>query len=221
MKINSYIDHTVLKATSTVEDIKKLCKEAREYEFYAVCVNGSYVSLAKKELEGSDVKVCAVIGFPLGAMSKDAKVFEAKKCIADGAKEIDMVINIGFMKSGMYHEVEQEIREIKEAIGKNTLKVIIENCYLTDAEKKMACEMCLRAGADFVKTSTGFGTGGATLEDLKLMKAIVGDEAKLKAAGGVKDMETAIKFIEAGADRLGTSSGVQLVTTGAMKEGEY
>lgn len=221
MKINSYIDHTVLKATTVVGDIKKLCSEAKEHNFYAVCVNGSYVSLAKKELEGSEVKVCAVIGFPLGAMSKDAKVFEAKKCIEDGAGEIDMVINVGFMKSGMYSEVEQEILEIKKAIGSNVLKVIIENCYLTEDEKKMACEMCVRAGADFVKTSTGFGTGGATLEDLKLMKSIVGDKIKIKAAGGVKDLETAAKFIEAGANRLGTSSGVQLVTIGKMKEGEY
>lgn len=221
MKLNSYIDHTVLKATTLTEDIKKLCAEAKEYNFYAVCINGSYVSLAKEELTGTDVKVCAVIGFPLGAMSKDAKVFEAKKCIEDGASEIDMVINVGFMKSCMYAEVEQEIAEIKKAIGSNVLKVIIENCYLTDEEKKLACEMCLRAGADFVKTSTGFGTGGATLEDLKLMKSVVGDKIKIKAAGGVKDLETAAKFIEAGANRLGTSSGVQLMTTGKMKEGEY
>ncbi|MGL6131440.1 MAG: deoxyribose-phosphate aldolase [Fusobacteriaceae bacterium] len=221
MKINRYIDHTVLKSVATVEDIKKLCKEAKEHEFYAVCVNGCYVPVASKELQGTDVKVCAVIGFPLGAMSKDAKVFEAKKCIEDGAAEIDMVINVGLMKSGMHTEVEQEIREIKEAIGKNTLKVIIENCYLTDDEKKIASQMCVDARADFVKTSTGFGTGGATLEDLKLMKSVVGDKVKIKAAGGVKDLATAEEFIKAGADRLGTSSGVQLVTTGKMKEGEY
>ena len=221
MKINKYIDHTVLKATTTEEDIKKLCHEAKEYDFYAVCVNGCYVDLAKKELLGSDVKVCAVIGFPLGAMSKEAKIFEAKKCIADGASEIDMVINVGFLKSKKFIEVEEEIREIKEAIGDNVLKVIIENCYLTDDEKRLASEMCVRAKADFVKTSTGFGTGGATLEDLKLMKSVVGDRAKLKAAGGVKDLATAEAFIAAGADRLGTSSGVQLMTTGKMKEGEY
>lgn len=221
MKINKYIDHTVLKATTTVEDIKKLCAEAKEHGFYAVCVNGSYAKLAKEELTGSDVKVCAVIGFPLGAMSKEAKIFEAKKCVTDGASEIDMVINIGFMKSGMYAEVEEEIREIKEAIGENVLKVIIENCYLTEDEKKLACEMVVRAKADFVKTSTGFGTGGATLEDLKLMKSVVGDKALIKAAGGVKDVATAHEFIEAGANRLGTSSGVQLVTVGTMKAGEY
>lgn len=221
MKINKYIDHTVLKATTTVEDIKKLCSEAKEHEFYAVCVNGSYAKLAKEELKGSDVKVCAVIGFPLGAMSKEAKIFEAKKCIEDGASEIDMVINIGFMKSKMYTEVEEEIKEIKEAIGTNVLKVIIENCYLTDEEKKLASEMVVKAKADFVKTSTGFGTGGATLEDLKLMKSVVGDKALIKAAGGVKDVATALEFIEAGASRLGTSSGVQLVTVGTMKAGEY
>lgn len=221
MRINSYIDHTVLKATTTVSDIKKLCTEAKEYNFYAVCVNGSYVSIAKKELQGSNVKVCAVIGFPLGAMSMDAKIYESKKCIEDGAQEIDMVINIGFLKSGMYKEVEDEIRGIKLAIGNNVLKVIIENCYLTDDEKRKVTELCVKAGADFVKTSTGFGTGGATLEDLKIMKEVVGDRAKIKAAGGVKDMETAVKFIEAGANRLGTSSGVQLVTTGNMKDGEY
>lgn len=221
MRINNYIDHTVLKATTTVEDIKKLCKEAKEHKFFAVCVNSSYVKIAKKELEGTDVKICSVIGFPLGAMSKEAKIFEAKECVKQGASEIDMVINIGFMKSGLYKEVEEEIREIKEAIGTSTLKVIIENCYLTENEKRLAVEMCVNASADFVKTSTGFGTGGATLEDLQLMKSIVGDKIKIKAAGGVKDLETAVKFIEAGASRLGTSSGVQLVTIGKTKDGEY
>ncbi len=221
MRINNYIDHTVLKATTTVEDIKKLCKEAKEHKFFAVCVNSSYVKIAKEELEGTDVKICSVIGFPLGAMSKEAKIFEAKECVKQGASEIDMVINIGFMKSGLYKEVEEEIREIKEAIGTNTLKVIIENCYLTENEKRLAVEMCVNASADFVKTSTGFGTGGATLEDLQLMKSIVGDKIKIKAAGGVKDLETAVKFIEAGASRLGTSSGVQLVTIGKTKDGEY
>ncbi|MGL5123510.1 MAG: deoxyribose-phosphate aldolase [Fusobacteriaceae bacterium] len=221
MKINNYIDHTVLKATTTIEDIKKLCKEAKEHKFFSVCVNSSYVKISKKELEGTDVKVCSVIGFPLGAMSKEAKIFEAKECIKQGATEIDMVINLGFMKSGLYKEVEEEIKEIKEAIGNNVLKVIIENCYLTENEKKLAVKMCVNASADFVKTSTGFGTGGATLGDLQLMKSIVKDKIKIKAAGGVKDIETAIKFIEAGANRLGTSSGVQLVTVGKTKDGEY
>ena len=221
MTINKYIDHTVLKATTTVEDIKKLCAEAKEHGFFSVCVNGSYVPLAKKELEGTDVKIAAVIGFPLGAMSKEAKVFETKKCIADGADEIDMVINVGFMKSGMYAEVEQEIREIKEAMGTHVLKVIHENCYLNEDEKRKACELSLNAGADFVKTSTGFGTGGSTVEDVALMKEVVGDKAQIKAAGGVRDNATAEKYIEMGVTRLGTSSGVSLVTTGKAKEGEY
>lgn len=221
MEINKYIDHTILKAVATELDIKKLCKEAKENNFYSVCINSSYVKLASAELQGSDVKVCSVIGFPLGAMSKEAKIFEATQCIKDGATEIDMVINIGFLKSGKYIEVEKEIREIKNSIGKNILKVIIENCYLTDDEKKIVTEIVLKAGADFVKTSTGFGTGGATLEDLKLMKEIVKDKIEIKAAGGVKDIETAIEFLNAGVTRLGTSSGVQLVTSGKMKDGEY
>lgn len=221
MKINKYIDHTLLKPTALPEDIKQLCTEAKEYDFFSVCVNGSYVPLCAEELKGSDVKVCAVIGFPLGAMGKDAKVFEAKNCIENGADEIDMVINIGFMKAGMYQEVEDEIRAIKQVMGDKVLKVIIENCYLTEDEKVKACELVMNAGADFVKTSTGFGTGGATLEDLKLMKKTVGDKIKIKAAGGVRDLDVAAAFISAGATRLGTSSGVQLVTTGKMKEGEY
>lgn len=221
MNLNKYIDHTVLKATTEPKDIKKLCEEAKKYDFFSVCVNGSYVELAKKELEGTDVKVCAVIGFPLGAMTTEAKVFEAKDCVAKGATEIDMVINVGMLKAGEYDYVRNEIAKIKEAIGKNILKVIIENCYLTDEEKKIASKLCLEAKADFVKTSTGFGTGGATFEDIKLMKEVVGDKAKLKAAGGVRDLETAKKFIELGADRLGTSSGVELMTTGKADVNKY
>ena len=221
MKINKYIDHTILKATATEIDIKKLCTEAKENGFYSVCINSSYVKLASEELKGSDVKVCSVIGFPLGAMSKEAKIFEAVQCIKDGATEIDMVVNIGFLKSGKYIEVEEEIRDIRKSIGKNILKVIIENCYLTNDEKIAMTEIVLRSGADFIKTSTGFGTGGATLEDLKLMKEIVKDKIEIKAAGGVKNIATALEFISAGATRLGTSSGVQLVTVGEMKEGEY
>ena len=221
MNLNKYIDHTLLKAFSTEDDIKTLCSEAKEHDFFSVCVNGSYVSLASKELEGSDIKVAAVVGFPLGAMSKDAKVFEAKKCIEDGASEIDMVINVGFLKSGKFSEVEQEIREIKEAIGGHVLKVIIETCYLSDEEKMIACKLAVNAGADFVKTSTGFGTGGASFEDVALMKSIVGNKAQIKASGGLKDRDTALKYIEMGVNRLGTSSGVLLVTTGKAKDGEY
>lgn len=221
MELNRYIDHTVLKATTQPKDIVKLCKEAKEFNFFSVCVNGSYVELAKKELEGSEVKVCAVIGFPLGAMSTEAKVFEAKDCIAKGAKEIDMVINVGMLKAGEYDYVREEIAKIKEAIGENILKVIIENCYLNDDEKRKVTALCLESKADFVKTSTGFGTGGATFDDIKLMKEVVGDKAKLKAAGGVRDLETARKFIELGADRLGTSSGVELMTTGKADVNKY
>lgn len=221
MEINKYIDHTVLKATTVKEDIVKLCQEAKEYGFFSVCVNGCYVSLAAKELKGTDVKIAAVVGFPLGAMSSEAKVFEAKKCIEDGASEIDMVINVGLLKSGETKMVEDEIRVIKEAIGDNVLKVIIETCYLTEKEKRTACQLSLNAKADFVKTSTGFGTGGATFEDVAIMKEVVGDKAQIKASGGVRDLETAMKYIEMGVTRLGTSSGVMLVTSGKAKEGEY
>ncbi len=221
MKINKYIDHTVLKATATKEDIIKLCVEAKEYGFFSVCVNGCYVSLAAEELEGTEIKIAAVIGFPLGAMSMEAKVFEAKKCIYDGASEIDMVINVGLLKSGETQLVEDEIRAIKDAIGDNVLKVIIETCYLTEEEKRIACQLSLNAKADFVKTSTGFGTGGATFEDVALMKEVVGNKAQIKASGGVRDLETAMRYIEMGVTRLGTSSGVMLVTSGKAKDGEY
>ncbi|MGL5744995.1 MAG: deoxyribose-phosphate aldolase [Cetobacterium sp.] len=221
MNLSRYIDHTVLKATTEPKDILKLCKEAKEHNFFSVCVNGSYVALATKELEGSEVKVCSVIGFPLGAMSTASKVFEAKTAIEDGASEIDMVINIGMLKAGETEYVKNEIAAIKEAIGSNVLKVIIENCYLTDNEKKVVTALCLDAKADFVKTSTGFGTGGATFEDIALMKEIVGDKAELKAAGGVRDLATAEKFISLGVTRLGTSSGVELVTTGTADPNKY
>lgn len=211
MEINKYIDHTVLKATTTPKDIEKLCNEAKEYKFYSVCVNGCYVSLCKKLLVNTDVKVAAVIGFPLGAMSTEAKVYETKKCIEDGANEIDMVINVGMLKAKEYDYVREEIRQIKEAIGTNVLKVIIETCYLTDDEKVKACELAVEAKADFVKTSTGFGTNGATFEDVALMKKNVGNRAKVKASGGVKTYETAAKYIELGAERLGTSSGIQIM----------
>lgn len=211
MELNKYIDHTILKATASVEDIKKLCEEAKEYNFYSVCVNGCYVKDAKKYLEGSDVKVAAVVGFPLGAMTTAAKVFEAREAVENGASEIDMVINVAKLKDGEYAYVEEEIREIKEAIGDNLLKVIIETCYLTDEEKVKACELSLAAKAEYVKTSTGFGTGGATFEDVKLMKSVVGNSAKVKASGGVKDKETAEKYIELGAERLGTSSGIAII----------
>ena len=211
MGLNKYIDHTILKATASSTDVQKLCEEAIEHEFYSVCVNGCYVADAKHLLQGTDVKVAAVVGFPLGAMTTAAKVFEAKEAVENGASEIDMVINIAKLKDGEFKFVENEIRQIKEAIGDNVLKVIIETCYLTDEEKVKACELSLAAKADFVKTSTGFGTGGATYEDVKLMKSVVGDNAKVKASGGVRDKETAQKYVDLGAERLGTSSGIEIV----------
>lgn len=209
--IAKYIDHTVLKATTTSKEVEKLCLEAKEYGFYSVCVNGCFVKECKELLKNSDVKIAAVVGFPLGAMTKTAKVFEAREAIANGANEIDMVINIGKLIEGDSKYVEDEIREIKEAIGKNVLKVIIETCYLNEEQKMLACELSLNANADFVKTSTGFGTAGATFEDVILMKKMVGDNAGVKASGGVKSYETAEKYIELGATRLGTSSGIDII----------
>lgn len=217
MNIAKYIDHTVLKATTTPEDIKKLCLEAKEYGFYSVCVNSCYVKLAKDLLNGTDVKVAAVVGFPLGAMSTNSKVFEAKECIENGASEIDMVINVGMLKAGEDEYVFEEIKKIKDIIGKNILKVIIETCYLTDDEIVRACELSVKAGADFVKTSTGFGTKGATFETVKLMLDTVKDKALVKASGGVKDLETAIKYIEMGVKRLGTSSGIDIINNKESK----
>ena len=211
MGLNKYIDHTILKATASSADVQKLCEEAIEHEFYSVCVNGCYVADAKHLLQGTDVKVAAVVGFPLGAMTTASKVFEAKEAIENGASEIDMVINVAKLKDGEFDYVENEIRLIKEAIADNVLKVIIETCYLTDEEKVKACELSLVAKAYFVKTSTGFGTGGATYEDVKLMKSVVGDNAKVKASGGVRDKETAQKYVDLGAERLGTSSGIEIV----------
>ena len=211
MGLNKYIDHTILKATASNADVQKLCAEAIEHKFYSVCVNGCYVADAKHLLQGTDVKVAAVVGFPLGAMTTAAKVLEAKEAVENGASEIDMVINVAKLKDGEFEYVENEIRQIKEAIGDNVLKVIIETCYLTDEEKVKACELSLAAKADFVKTSTGFGTDGATYEDVKLMKSVVGDNAKVKASGGVRDKETAQKYINLGAERLGTSSGIDIV----------
>lgn len=208
MKINQYIDHTNLKADASIEDIKTLVDEAIANEFYSVCVNSSNVKLIKDY--NKDVKIAAVVGFPLGAMAKEAKVFEAKKAIEDGASEIDMVINIGRLKDKEYDYVESEIREIKEAIGENILKVIIETCLLTDEEKIKACELSVAAGADFVKTSTGFSTGGATVTDVKLMADTVGDKAKVKASGGIHTREEALALIDAGASRIGASKSIDI-----------
>ena len=219
MKLNQYIDHTILKANATEADVVQLCAEARQHEFFSVCINSAWVPTARKLLAGSSVKVCSVIGFPLGAMSTAAKVFEAKQAVDDGANEIDMVINVGWLKDGKDDAVREEIRAIKTAIGTNVFKVIIETCYLTDAEKVRACELSVAAGADFVKTSTGFGTGGATIEDVQLMLDTVQGKAKVKASGGVRDAEAAKKYIEMGVMRLGTSNGIKIVAGEAVTGG--
>lgn len=209
--INNYIDHTLLKAIATREDIISLCEEAKEYKFKSVCINGCYVSLAGEQLAGSEVEICAVVGFPLGAMSFDAKVFEAKQAVRDGASEVDMVLNIGFLRSRKLEQVEQEIRAVKSAIGKGILKVILETCYLTSEEIMLASGLAVKANADFVKTSTGFGTAGANLEGIELIKKAVNGRAKIKASGGIKNLDTALTYIEAGVDRIGTSSGIAIV----------
>lgn len=212
MELKKYIDHTLLKSTATPEDIIKLCEEAKVHGFYAVCVNGCYVTLAKENLKGTDTKVAAVIGFPLGASAPESKVREAAIAIEHGAEEIDMVINVGFLKGGWTEAVEKEIEEVKIAIGDAVLKVILETCYLTDEEIILASQLAKRAGADFIKTSTGFGTGGATKHHVELMLKEAGDSMKVKASGGIRDAETAKKYIAMGVDRLGTSSGIAIVS---------
>lgn len=211
MKLSKYIDHTLLQADATKAEIVKLCEEAKEYDFMSVCVNPGWIDVAKKALEGSDVKVCVVIGFPLGAMTTEAKVFEAEDAIHKGADEVDMVINIGKLKDGEDDYVRDEIAAIKNAVGDHVLKVIIETCLLSDEEKVRACLAAKAAGADFVKTSTGFSTSGATVEDVALMKKTVGEGVSVKAAGGVRTKDDMLAMIEAGADRIGTSRGVSLM----------
>ena len=205
------IDHTLLKPTATAEQVRELCAEARANHFASVCVNPCWVPLVAKELNNSDVLVCTVIGFPLGANPTDIKVEETKWAVKNGAQEVDMVINIGALKGGDYKTVEEDIRAVVKAAGKATVKVIIETCFLSNDEKRIACEAAMKAGAHFVKTSTGFGTGGATVEDVKLMRKTVGDTMKVKASGGVRSYHDAIAMLDAGADRIGTSSGVAIV----------
>lgn len=211
MDLNKMIDHTILKADAKREDVVRYCKEAREYDFMSVCVNSCHVKTVKKELEGSDVKVCCVVGFPLGAMATEAKAFETKYCVENGADEIDMVINIGGLKDKDYDLVRRDIEEVVKAANSKVVKVIIETCLLDEEEKKKACEIAKEAKAHFVKTSTGFSTGGAKVEDIRLMKSVVGDELKVKASGGVRTKEDAVNMIDAGADRIGASSGINLV----------
>lgn len=210
--IPEMIDHTILKPEARKSEIEQLCKEAMEYKFAAVCVNPYYVSYCKEVLEGSNVKVATVIGFPLGANTKELKAFEALDAVNNGADEIDMVINIGALKDKDYEVVKSDIKLVVDiAKDKAIVKVIIETALLTDEEKVKACEISMESGADFVKTSTGFSTAGATVEDVKLMKSVVGDKLEVKASGGVRDLDAANKMIKAGATRLGTSSGIKIV----------
>ena len=212
MPLENYIDHTLLKPSATTENIIQLCKEAKKYNFFAICVNGSFVQLAKRELINSNVKIAAVVGFPLGATATSIKVLETKTCINDGADEIDMVINVGMLKSKDFKYVENEILAVKNELGNRVLKVIIETCYLTDEEKRVACKLAMNAGADFVKTSTGFGSNGATTKDILLMKEVVKKQLKIKASGGISNKETALNYISIGVSRIGTSSGIKIVT---------
>ncbi|MDO6758864.1 deoxyribose-phosphate aldolase [Tamlana sp. 2_MG-2023] len=217
---SQYIDHTLLKATASTLDIIKLCEEAKQYQFFSVCVNSCYVSLAKASLSESQVKVCSVIGFPLGAMSTATKVSETAQALKDGADEIDMVINVGFLKSKAFDTVEKEIKAIKSIMPNKVLKVILETCYLDDSEILKASEIAIKAGADFIKTSTGFGTRGASTHDIKIMKSALKGDVKIKASGGIRDAETALEYINLGVKRLGTSSGIAIVN-GTTSKSDY
>ena len=216
--INKFIDHTLLKPTATATDIKNLCKEAIDNDFFAVCVNSCYVELAKKELKNSGVKVCSVVGFPLGAIHTDAKAFEAKLAIDNGADEVDMVINLGLIKSQNWEMVQKDIEMVKNAIGDHVLKVILETSYLNEEEITKVCEIAVLAQADYLKTSTGFASNGATEEDVRLMKKAVNNQAKIKASGGIRDLSTALIFIKLGVTRIGTSSGVKIINQQRMNK---
>tara|TARA_Y100001936_G_C16050293_1_gene657383 strand:- start:890 stop:1558 length:669 start_codon:yes stop_codon:yes gene_type:complete len=220
MKLNTYIDHTLLKPEATESDIERICAEAKEYNFKAVCINPCFVKLASKLLFGTEVGVCTVIGFPLGANHGQTKVFETTHAISDGADEIDMVVNIGDVKNGNFSKVEREIEEILVECKKNNkvLKVIFETCLLSNQEITKLCEICKDLQVDFVKTSTGFSTGGATEEVVKLMKDTVGPNVGVKASGGVRSKEDAVKMIKAGATRIGASSGVKIMQGEVSKE---
>ncbi len=206
------IDHTLLKAIATEQSVRELCVEARSYGFASVCVNPCWVELCAKELSGSSVLVCTVVGFPLGANAPETKAAEARLAVSHGAREIDMVINLGAAKAGDWRAVEEDIRGVVKASGDALIKVIVETCYLNDSEKIKACEAAARAGARFVKTSTGFGTGGASAEDVRLMRKAVGDKLQVKASGGIRSYHDAIMMLEAGADRIGASSSIAIVS---------
>ena len=211
MNYNKMIDHTVLKADTPLETVKKICDEAMEYGFASVCINPCHVAYCADYLKDSDVNVCTVIGFPLGANTSAVKAFETKDAIANGADEIDMVINIGALKDKNYDLVRDDVKAVVEAANGTLVKVILETCLLTEDEIKKACELCVEAKADYVKTSTGFSTRGATIEDVRIMKEAVHGKAKVKAAGGVRTPEDMVKIVAAGADRIGTSAGCSLV----------
>lgn len=211
MNYNKMIDHTVLKADTPLETVKRICDEAMEYGFASVCINPCHVAYCADYLKDSDVNVCTVIGFPLGANTSAVKAFETKDAIANGADEIDMVMNIGVLKDKNYDLVRNDVKAVVEAANGTLVKVILETCLLTEDEIKKACELCVEAKADYVKTSTGFSTRGATIEDVQIMKAAVQGKAKVKAAGGVRTHEDMVKIVEAGADRIGTSAGCSLV----------
>jgi len=210
-QLAAYIDHTLLKTDATVKDVEKLCAEARQHHFCGVCVNGSRVALARHFLEDTDVRVACVVGFPLGAMSSDAKRFETEGAVDEGAHEIDVVINVGLLKDGENDLILRELRDVVEAADERPVKVILETCLLTNDEKVRACGLVVESGARFVKTSTSFSSGGATTADVKLLRETVGPKFGVKASGGIRDAKTALAMIEAGATRLGTSASVAIV----------
>jgi len=220
--LSRYIDHTLLKADATENEVIKLCNEAKEYDFFSVCINPGFVELAAKELRESNVAVCTVIGFPLGASTPETKAFETRDAIQNGAAEVDMVINISKLKDKKDEEVLKDIKAVVDAADKKALvKVIIETCLLTDEEKERACKLAKDAGADFVKTSTGFSTGGATKEDIALMRKTVGTEMGVKASGGVRTYEDAVTMIESGATRIGASASIAIVTASKSQSSGY
>jgi len=221
MAYNKLIDHTLLKADAKYEDVQKLCDEARQFDFMSVCVNPQFVPTCKKLLKGSDVKVCTVIGFPLGQTLTSVKIYETEQAIKAGADEIDMVINISNLKAGRDDLIKEEIAGIKRACDGRILKVIIETCLLTDEEKERVCRIAVSAGADFVKTSTGFSTGGATEADVALMRKVVGPHIGVKASGGVRSLEDLEKMVKAGATRIGTSGGVKIMSGEQLAAGKY
>jgi len=222
MNLASYIDHTLLKPEATTSDVLKICEEAVTYHFYSVCVNADHVKTVADAVKGSDVKVTAVVGFPLGATTSTTKAFEAHDAILNGANEIDMVINVGALKAGDDTKVKSDIVAVVKAIDKRALlKVIIETCLLTDEEKIRACQIAVAAGADFVKTSTGFSSGGATEADITLMRKTVGPSIGVKASGGIRDFETAMIMVNAGATRIGASQSIAITTKGQAEEGSY